>query len=147
MPLLGRRMRDQRPLAVIAVVMTFVGFAGITWAPLGSAWGWATVLGIGQGIGFAMALALIGLRAHDTRVAVQLSGMAQGCGYVVAALGPLAVGALHDATDGWNAPMLLVLAITAALVIPGLAAGRDRTIQAASPAGAPDPSTSPRPGR
>lgn len=129
MPLLARHMRDQRPLAVITVVPAFVGFAGIAWAPLGSVWLWGTVLGLGQGVGFAMALALIGLRAHDTRVAVQLSGMAQGCGYVVAALGPLAVGALHDATHGWNAPMLLVLAITAALVIPGLAAGRNRTIQ------------------
>ena len=133
MPLLARRMRDQRPLVVIAVVLTFAGFAGVGWAPVGSSWLWATVLGVGQGIGFATALSLIGLRAHDSRVAGQLSGMAQGCGYVIAALGPLAVGALHDATHGWNAPMAAVLAATVVLALPGLAAGRNRTIGFRSP--------------
>jgi CP family cyanate transporter-like MFS transporter len=128
MPLLARRLRDQRPLAATGVSLTFVGFAGIAWAPVASAWLWACFLGIGQGSLFALALALIGLRAHDARVAVYLSGMAQGCGYVVAALGPLAVGVLHDATGGWDAPVIVVLVITAMLTIPGHVAGRNRTI-------------------
>jgi CP family cyanate transporter-like MFS transporter len=150
MPLLARRMRDQRPLVLIAVSLTLAGFAGVTWAPLGSSWLWASVLGIGQGIGFATALSFIGLRAHDARVAVQLSGMAQGCGYVIAALGPLAVGALHDATHGWNVPIVAVLAVTAALAVPGLAAGRDRTVGSGPPPPAParpSPEISPHRGR
>ncbi|GAA2426569.1 MFS transporter [Actinomadura vinacea] len=145
-PLLARRMRDQRPLVLIAVALTMAGFSGITWTPVGASWLWASVLGIGQGIGFATALSLLGLRAHDARVAVQLSGMAQGCGYVIAALGPLAVGALHDATGGWNAPIAAVLAVTAALAIPGLAAGRNRVIAPSAPA-PKSPQFSPQPGR
>ncbi|MFB4317427.1 CynX/NimT family MFS transporter [Actinomadura sp. 21ATH] len=137
-PLLVRRMRDQRPLVVGTVVVTFAGFAGIAWAPAGSLWVLSAVLGVGQGLGFATALSFIGLRAHDARVAGQLSGMAQGCGYLIAAAGPLVLGALHDATGGWNVPIAAVLAVTAALVLPGLAAGRDRTVRIpdAAPAGA-----------
>ncbi|MFI0355844.1 CynX/NimT family MFS transporter [Actinomadura sp. 9N407] len=129
-PFLERRMRDQRPLVLAAVTLTFTGFAGVAWAPTGSLWLWAVVLGVGQGFGFATALAFIGLRAHDVRVAGQLSGMAQGCGYLIAALGPLVIGALYDATGDWNVPIAVVLAITAGLALPGLAAGRNRTIQA-----------------
>ncbi|RKS71186.1 CP family cyanate transporter-like MFS transporter [Actinomadura pelletieri DSM 43383] len=132
-PVLAGRSRDQRPLVVAAVTLTLVGFAGMGWAPIGSAWIWAVVLGIGQGFGFTTALAFIGLRAHDTRVAAQLSGMAQGVGYVIAAAGPLTLGALHDATGGWSVPMAVVVLISAILALPGLAAGRTRTIGEPTP--------------
>ncbi|MEW2355375.1 MFS transporter [Spirillospora sp. NPDC029432] len=136
-PFLVRRMRDQRPLVLVTVAVTFVGFAGIAWAPTATLWVLAAVLGVGQGLGFAGALSFIGLRAHDARVAGQLSGMAQGCGYLIAAAGPLLIGFLHDATGGWNVPIAAVLAVTAALALPGLAAGRNRTIRIpdAAPAG------------
>lgn len=134
-PVLARRTRDQRPLVIATVALTALGFAGVTWAPIGSVWAWTVILGLGQGLGFATALSFIGLRAHDAHVAVQLSGMAQGVGYVIAALGPLALGALHDATGGWTVPMLGVLAVCAALAAPGLPAGRLRTVGApAAPA-------------
>ncbi|GAA4099302.1 MFS transporter [Actinomadura miaoliensis] len=134
MPTLARRARDQRPIVVLAVALCLVGFAGIAWAPIGSVWLWTVVLGFAQGVLFATALALLGLRAHDAQVAAQLSGMAQGVGYVIAALGPLLVGALHDATDGWTVPMTVVLVITAGLALPGMAAARDRTVGAPAPA-------------
>ncbi|WP_433476673.1 CynX/NimT family MFS transporter [Spirillospora sp. CA-142024] len=129
-PVLARRTRDQRPLVVATAALTAIGFAGVTWAPIGSVWGWTVILGFGQGLGFATALSFIGLRAHDADVAAQLSGMAQGIGYVIAALGPLAIGALHDATGGWTVPMIGVLAICAALNVPGLSAGRLRFVGA-----------------
>ncbi|WP_141578632.1 MFS transporter [Actinomadura sp. WMMA1423] len=135
-PVLARRTRDQRPLVIATVSLTALGFVGVTWAPIATVWIWTVVLGLGQGLGFATALSFIGLRAHDAHVAVQLSGMAQGVGYVIAALGPLALGALHDATGGWTVPMLGVLAVSLALAIPGLPAGRLRTVGAPA---APDP--------
>lgn len=127
-PMIARRARDQRPLVLATVTLTMAGFAGVTWAPIGSVWGWTVVLGLGQGLGFASALSFIGLRAHDARVAAQLSGMAQGVGYVIAALGPLAVGALHDATGGWTVPIVGVLIVCALNTLPGLSAGRDRSV-------------------
>jgi CP family cyanate transporter-like MFS transporter len=132
-PALARRFADQRPIVVVSVALCLAGFAGIAWAPLATVWLWAVVLGLAQGALFATALALLGLRAHDAQAAAQLSGMAQGVGYVIAALGPLLLGALHDATGGWDVPMTAVLAVTAALAVPGWAAGRDRTVGAPTP--------------
>ncbi|MWA05741.1 MFS transporter [Actinomadura sp. LD22] len=137
-PLLERRMRDQRPLVTLTCTLSVVGFAGVAWAPIATVWLWAVVLGIGQGLGFATALSFIGLRAHDARAAAQLSGMAQGVGYVIAASGPLVIGALHDATGGWTVPMIAVLAVCAALAVPGLPAGRDRTLGSPPPIPAPE---------
>ncbi|MDN3353952.1 MFS transporter [Actinomadura sp. DC4] len=127
-PVLERRFRDQRPLVGIVAALCIVGFSGTVWAPAGSVWVWIVVLGLGQGVGFATALSFIGLRASDTHVTTQLSGMAQGIGYVIAALGPLAIGAVHDATHGWSVPAVLVLAVSVVMLVPGLSAGRDRTI-------------------
>ncbi|MEV5746328.1 MFS transporter [Actinoallomurus sp. NPDC052308] len=129
-PVIERRLRDQRPLVVLVGVLCLIGFAGTAWAPIGSVWLWIIVLGLGQGVGFATALSFIGLRAADAHVAAQLSGMAQGVGYVIAALGPLAVGAVHDATHGWSVPSVILLVVSVILVVPGLGAGRARTIGA-----------------
>ncbi|QXJ24001.1 MFS transporter [Actinomadura graeca] len=127
-PVIERRTRDQRPLVFATAALSMVGFTGVAWAPIGSIWCWTVVLGLGQGLGFATALSFIGLRAHDAQVATQLSGMAQGVGYVIAALGPLAVGALHDVTGNWSVPIAGVLVVAALMTIPGAAAGRNRSI-------------------
>ena len=127
-PVIERRLRDQRPLVALVALLCMVGYAGIVWAPAGTIWAWVLVLGLGQGVGFATALSFIGLRASDAHVTAQLSGMSQGVGYLIAALGPLAVGAVHDATHGWSAPAVLVLVVSAAMLVPGFGAGRTRTI-------------------
>ncbi|MFI0481816.1 CynX/NimT family MFS transporter [Actinomadura sp. 9N215] len=138
-PVIAARARDQRPLVIGTVVLTMAGFIGTVWAPIGTVWVWAVVLGLGQGLGFASALSFIGLRAHDAQVAAQLSGMAQGVGYVIAALGPLAIGALHDATNGWTVPIAAVLLVCAVMTLPGLAAGRNRSIGEPAPPQATEP--------
>jgi CP family cyanate transporter-like MFS transporter len=48
----------------------------------------------------------------------------------VAATGPLAVGLLHDATDGWTAGLVLLLAVQGAQLLVGLAAARPRLVRA-----------------
>jgi CP family cyanate transporter-like MFS transporter len=35
---------------------------------------------------------------------------------------------VHDATDGWSVPTVLMLVISVVLLVPGLGAGRNRTI-------------------
>jgi CP family cyanate transporter-like MFS transporter len=56
--------------------------------------------------------------------------MSQGIGYVIAALGPLVVGALHDVTHGWSVPAVFLIAVSLAMLLPGFGAGRARTIGA-----------------
>jgi cyanate transporter len=136
-PVIERRMPDQRPVVLLTGAFVLLGFAGVAWAPLGSAWVWTVVLGLGQGAIFAIALSFIGLRAADSHVAARLAGMSQGIGYVIAALGPLGIGAVHDLTGGWTVPAVILLVITCLMAVPGLAAGQRRAIGAAEPDSVP----------
>ena len=75
-----------------------------------------------------LALTLFGLRTGDHGQAAALSGMAQCLGYLLAAAGPLAFGLLHDATGGWRAPLVMVVALTAVQVVVAYLAGRPKII-------------------
>lgn len=128
-PWLATRIgRDQRPVLVLMLGIALAGLLGCLWAPLGTLWLWAVLLGLGQGGQFSVALLLVVLRAPNPQRAAQLSGMAQGVGYTLAAFGPLAVGLLHDATGGWGAVGGLFVLLTAAAAIAGWWAGQNRQV-------------------
>ncbi|MFG3347826.1 CynX/NimT family MFS transporter [Streptomyces sp. NPDC048018] len=127
-PLLAGRMRSQRPLIVLVTSLVAAGYAGLMTAPVQGAWLWAALLGVGQGGAVGLALTLIVLRAGDAPTASRLSGMAQTVGYLMAAAGPLAAGALHQATGSWTPPVLAVLGVCAAALAVGLLAARSRTV-------------------
>lgn len=127
-PAIGARMRDQRTVLTGVMLLTLAGLAGCLYAPLAGIWLWVVVLGLGQGGTFSMALTLLALRAPNAETAAELSGMAQGVGYVVAALGPLAVGLIHDLAGGWEPIGVLLGLIGLAAIAAGLGAGRDRVI-------------------
>jgi CP family cyanate transporter-like MFS transporter len=63
--------------------------------------------------------------------------MAQTGGYLLAAAGPLAVGVLHDATGGWNVPIMLLLALVVPEIVFGLLAARPGFVRPARPATRP----------
>ena len=127
-PWLGTRGRDQRLVVFLVLALTLAGLLGLLYAPSGSLWLWAVVLGLGQGGTFSIGLALIVLRSPDAHVASHLSGMAQGVGYTLAALGPFLVGLVHDLSDGWNAVGVIFIAISLGALVAGLGAGRDRLV-------------------
>lgn len=123
-PVLATRGRDQRPAVVICMMLNMAGLLGCVLAPLSGALLWAVILGLGQGASFALALTLIVLRSADARTAGQLSSMAQGVGYCLAAAGPLLVGVLHSWTGSWSALAGLFLVIGMGALVAGLGAGR-----------------------
>ncbi|MGW6395346.1 CynX/NimT family MFS transporter [Streptomyces sp. NPDC055103] len=127
-PLLAGRTRGQRPLIVLVTALVAAGYVGLLVAPVEGAWLWAAVLGVGQGGALGLALTLIVLRSGDAVTASALSGMAQAVGYLLGAAGPLAAGALHQATGSWTLPIALVLGVCAVALAAGLAAARDRTV-------------------
>ncbi|MFI1254725.1 CynX/NimT family MFS transporter [Streptomyces netropsis] len=127
-PMLAGRMRSQRLLAVGVVLFMAAGITGLLVAPVAGAWLWAVLLGIGQGGALGLALTMMVLRTRDAHTAARLSGMAQTWGYLLAAVGPFALGAVHQATGGWTVPIVLLLVVCAGLVMLGLGAGRDRKI-------------------
>ncbi|MGW2015840.1 CynX/NimT family MFS transporter [Streptomyces sp. NPDC001927] len=127
-PLLAGRMRSQRPLVVLVTTLVAAGYAGLLTAPVQGAWLWSALLGVGQGGAVGLALTLIVLRAGDAVTASRLSGMAQTVGYLLAAAGPLAAGAVHQATGSWTVPIALVLFVCATALGVGLLAARDRKV-------------------
>ncbi|ROL65200.1 cyanate transporter [Pseudomonas protegens] len=131
-PWLATRGKDQRLAIVIVMLMTLGGLFGCLYAPLDGLWGWAILLGLGQGGTFSLALTLIVLRSRDTHVAANLSSMAQGIGYTLASMGPFAVGLVHDWTGGWNAVGWIFAVLGSGAIIAGLGAGRSLYVQVQS---------------
>lgn len=104
-----------------------VGILGVMLAPAAQPVLWSVLIGIGQSV-FALALAVIALRARTADETAQLSGMAQGIGYLIAGVGPLLFGVLHDVTGGWTVPWILFLAVYAVQMATGAVAGRNRYV-------------------
>ena len=97
-PAAAGRMRTQRPL-VVAVLLRLRRRArrAAAVAGLGHRWcGWPAS-GSRRAAGSRSALTLIVLRSATPLVAARLGGVAQCVGYLVAAGGPVVLGALHDA--------------------------------------------------
>lgn len=131
-PWLATRGKDQRLAIVIVMLMTLGGLFGCLYAPIEGLWGWAVLLGLGQGGTFSLALTLIVLRSRDPHVAANLSSMAQGIGYTLASMGPFAVGLVHDWTGGWNAVGWIFAVLGCGAIIAGLGAGRSLHVQVQS---------------
>lgn len=122
-PLFLDRMRSQAGATVVASVFYFGGVGGLMAFP-DLAVLWVVVLGIAQGAGLALSLTFIVLRSPDAAHATKLSGMAQSWGYILAAFGPFALGALHDLSSAWTGPLLLLLVMLVPQSIYAYLAGR-----------------------
>jgi CP family cyanate transporter-like MFS transporter len=127
-PLVLARLPDQRPIAAAGSVLAMLGYLGLLVVPDLTLL-WALVTGIGAGTLFYLALAFFSLRAADPRSSASLSGMGQSLGYLFAAAGPVAIGALHDATGGWGVPLGVLAVLAAVHTVVGLRAGRDAHVR------------------
>lgn len=125
-PWLARMGRDQRPALLLVLLSTALGLWLLLIAPLAWKWPGAALLGIGQGGSFSLALSLLVLRTANSRLAGQLSGLVQGGGYTLAALGPFGVGVLLQAgASTEHIAWLLIVLITACCGF-ALLAGRNQ---------------------
>jgi CP family cyanate transporter-like MFS transporter len=88
----------------------------------------ATLIGVGTGGTFSITLLLIASRARDAVIAARLSSMAQGIGYMISAVGPLAAGLLHSATGGWELPLIVTIGVCGAQMLAGIGAAREGAI-------------------
>lgn len=125
-PVLAGRGVKPGLLATVAAVLTAGGLIGLVLAPIPDAYLWIVLLGFGQSASFSLALLFIVLRAPDGRHAAQLSSMAQCCGYLLAAVGPLALGAVHQVTGAWAVPLVILLALLGPQTVAGLGAARSQ---------------------
>ena len=131
-PAVADRVRDQRwyatgsgAAAVLGVLLLLV--PGTALAPVASA-----VLGLGLGATVGLAFAFFSLRTSNATEAAAVSGMAQTWGYLVSALGPIAWGALRDASASWTVPLLALLVVALGTTVAGHLAGRDHLLDLAA---------------
>ncbi|GAA5026473.1 MFS transporter [Microbacterium fluvii] len=118
------RGRLKRLVPALIPLLGAAGTVGLMVAP-DAILVWCAVLGLFSGASLGMALTLMAERARDHDAATALSGMSQSFGYGVAALGPVAFGALYAATGGWGTPLALLLVIMLGLSAIGVFAGRE----------------------
>ena len=125
-PLTLRGGRERFAPALVPSV-GIIGVIGLMAAPaLIGVWG--SLIGLSSGASLGMSLTLMGVRARDHHGASALSGMSQSVGYAVAAVGPVAFGAIHSATGEWLWSLGLLLAVLLAQSVVGVFAGRDRFV-------------------
>lgn len=127
-PGLARRGRDQRALVAGCCLSVALGWIGILLWPTSAAYLWVVLLGLGENGAFPLALMLIVLRGGSVSSTAGLSTLAQSVGYGLAALAPVAVGALHGLTHSWTPEMILLLALLLPQLLFGLPAGRNREV-------------------
>jgi MFS transporter, CP family, cyanate transporter len=103
-PIIAGRFHDQRAVTGAALAVCAIGFVGLLatdqWPTL-----WVMCVLTGPGASISLALLFMVLRSTSTTQTSRVSGMAQSVGYILAAVGPVAIGALHDVTGSWTIAM------------------------------------------
>ena len=131
--------RDRRLfVAVIATVMG-IGLFGVALLTTSGAWVWLTLFGIGTGAVFPLMLSLP-LDLHDSPSEVaETTAWMLGLGYSTAALAPVMIGALRDATGGFTIAISLLGAFAfGAGALSLVSRAHDRRRRAADRAPRPD---------
>jgi CP family cyanate transporter-like MFS transporter len=88
------------------------------------------MMGLGQAATFPMSLSIISTRAATRAQTTQLSAMAQGWGYLLAAVGTFLVGYLAEVSGSWSVSVVVLIALTAIQVGVGFYSGRPGVIPA-----------------
>ncbi len=112
---LGHHIADRRAVLTGAAVLLAVGAVGVTVFP-GGAYAWMSLAGLGMGILFTIMLTVpLDLSSHPTEAGAIAGVMLTG-GYTMAALAPVLLGAVRDATGSFGAVLGAVAVGAVALV-------------------------------
>jgi CP family cyanate transporter-like MFS transporter len=126
-PIVAGRFRDQRAVTAVVLLVTAIGFVGLlttdVWPTL-----WVMCVFAGPGASISLALLFMVLRSTSGEQTSQVSGMAQSVGYVLAAIGPVAIGALHDMTGSWTLAMTALALVLIPQAASTAVAARDATM-------------------
>lgn len=118
-----QRAQDQRAVVVALAAIMFIGVLGIIFLPAAMP-AWSLIVGFASGGNLLAGLTLISMRARTSGEASRLSGMAQGVGYLLAAVGPLLAGTLFEFTGSWSPVLWIIAAAVVVMAVVGLFAGR-----------------------
>jgi CP family cyanate transporter-like MFS transporter len=114
-PPLAYRARDRRAWLGGSLVAVAAGLVGVGLAPLAAPWLWAACVGIGMGGAFPLLLTLFVDFAATPEESSKLTAMGFFVGYLVAAGGPTAAGAIRDLSGSLGVSFVLLGAIGIAM--------------------------------
>lgn len=129
-PVLAGRNPNQRLLVTISALSMLTGYAGLLSGMSSLNLLWVMLVGISGGANFSLSLMFFTLRTRTAHEAAALSGMAQSLGYLLAAVGPMLIGFLHDATNGWKVPLMILAGVVVVLFFFGFSAAKPGYISA-----------------
>lgn len=117
---------SRRPelIAVYASCLTLIGLLGITTTSLTVLTVMVMTVAIGKFATYALAIHFMVSNSLSIAGKQQLSTASQVIGYSLAFTGPLALGAVFELTDSWNAGILLLATITLIQIYYGYLAGK-----------------------
>ncbi|MEO6885435.1 MAG: MFS transporter [Jatrophihabitantaceae bacterium] len=119
--------RHHRTVIVALTGCYLVAYLGMALAPVGGAWAWMVLAGVGSGM-FPLALTMIGLRSRTAQTTAALSAFVQAIGYLVAGTGPLLFGVLYGATNSWAIPLTLLFVAMVITLVAGWRAAAPRFV-------------------
>lgn len=122
-PLIYSKIANKKLAMVLLHVPLMIGIPGFVFATTELPYLWAFCMGLGQGAMISIALTLVGIRGADPQTSARLSGMCQSVGYLLAAVGPVLFGALHDLLGNWEAALSFLFVIVCIQIIASLRAG------------------------
>ena len=117
-PILCEKM-NKRTLAVALQGVYIIGGIIFYFADLGPiCWLAIVLLALGMGSGFSFCIYMFSAKTSSASQTAALSGFSQCGGYVMAAIGPVLMGAIYDMTESWNMAMIfcfiIIIIMTAA---------------------------------
>lgn len=129
-PTVAGMKKDQRTVAfsIIGAFLAGIVLMAVTDNP-GVLMASALLAGFGCNGGFALSMAFIGFRTDNAADAMQLSGMSQSLGYVVAALGPIGMGWLHERLGSWNLNLWCLAGLLVILLGVSAVCAKDTVIE------------------
>ncbi|MFJ6210346.1 CynX/NimT family MFS transporter [Lysinibacillus sp. NPDC092081] len=127
-PIIASKMTSQRPLVLMFTVFYLVGFIGVVMEWTSLAVLWMVLLGLAGGASFSLAMMFFTLRTRTAFEAADLSGFAQSLGYLLAAIGPILFGYLHDLLGGWNITGWLFIIVVLILFLCSFRASKNEYV-------------------
>jgi CP family cyanate transporter-like MFS transporter len=102
LPILADHGHDRRPWLWLTLALQACGFAALALVPALAPLLWAALIGAGLGGCFALSMVVALDHLPDPAEAGSLSALMQGGGFLLAALPPLVVAMLHNATGSFT---------------------------------------------
>ncbi|MFF2179235.1 CynX/NimT family MFS transporter [Lysinibacillus sp. NPDC058147] len=127
-PIIASKMTSQRPLVLMFTVFYLVGFIGVVMEWTSLAVLWMVLLGLAGGSSFALAMMFFTLRTRTAFEAADLSGFAQSLGYLLAAIGPILFGYLHDLFGNWKTAGWLFIIVVLILFLCSFRASKNEYV-------------------